>query len=220
MSLEDRSSAEETFRELETQLASLRTAAKSLREQRPSRMENIFHPGRQARREAEFGAAVASAIAKLGSAMREALKQQESNLAGVERHFLQVRDEGLASFKTELEKLRGEQEGLGREQAGAIEKVAERVAKMELQLKQLEQLEQLAQLAREHAQKIEQLAGGQQEFANELRERIQHVLDEQRVAIRQLSLKASEDAVLSDRARRATESKLEELAKQLPKRRQ
>jgi DNA repair ATPase RecN len=47
-------------------------------------------------------------------------------------------------------------------------------------------------------------------------ERIQHLLDEQRVCIRQLSLQASEEAVLADRARRATELKLDELARRVP----
>jgi hypothetical protein len=49
-----------------------------------------------------------------------------------------------------------------------------------------------------------------------LAERTQHLLDEQRVCIRQLSLQASEEAVLADRARRATELKLEELARRVP----
>jgi uncharacterized protein YukE len=48
-----------------------------------------------------------------------------------------------------------------------------------------------------------------------LAERTQHLLDEQRVCIRQLSLQASEEAVLADRARRATELKLEELARRI-----
>ena len=50
---------------------------------------------------------------------------------------------------------------------------------------------------------------------DEQAERIQHVLDEQRVSIRQLALQASEAAVLADRARRATELKLEELARRI-----
>ena len=45
--------------------------------------------------------------------------------------------------------------------------------------------------------------------------RVQQLLDEQRVCIRQLALQASEEAVLADRARRATELKLEELARRL-----
>ena len=81
-----------------------------------------------------------------------------------------------------------------------------------------EMRQQLEQLAREQGAKIEELVRGQGDLGDELRERIQHVLDEQRVAIRQVSLKASEDAILSDRARRAAELKLEELAKRLPPR--
>jgi chromosome segregation ATPase len=50
---------------------------------------------------------------------------------------------------------------------------------------------------------------------DEQAERIQHLLDEQRVCIRQLSLQASEEAVLADRARRATELKLEELSRRI-----
>jgi hypothetical protein len=48
-----------------------------------------------------------------------------------------------------------------------------------------------------------------------LAEKVQQLLDEQRVCIRQLSLQASEEAVLADRARRATELKLEELARRV-----
>lgn len=50
---------------------------------------------------------------------------------------------------------------------------------------------------------------------NEVRERIQHLLDEQRVCVRQLALQTSEEATLADRARRATELRLDELARQV-----
>jgi septal ring factor EnvC (AmiA/AmiB activator) len=76
--------------------------------------------------------------------------------------------------------------------------------------------EQLAQSGREQSEKISQLAAGQGNLANELRERIQQVLDEQRVSLRQISLKTSEEAVLADRARRATELRLDELARRVP----
>jgi chromosome segregation ATPase len=75
--------------------------------------------------------------------------------------------------------------------------------------------EQRERLAIEHEalrREFAQLAAGQ----DEVRERIQHLLDEQRVSIRQLALKTSEEAVLADRARRATELRLEELARRLP----
>lgn len=49
------------------------------------------------------------------------------------------------------------------------------------------------------------------ELLNETRERLQHIQEEQRVAFKQLSLENSEAAVLEDRARRKTETLLEEL---------
>ena len=78
---------------------------------------------------------------------------------------------------------------------------AERIHELQTRLQELDaRLEKTGMLDRDvHA------------LRNEISERIQHVLDEQRVCIRQLSLQASEDAVLSDRARRATELRLEEL---------
>lgn len=54
-----------------------------------------------------------------------------------------------------------------------------------------------------------------QEVTNEQRERIHHVLDEQRVCMRQLALQSSEQAVLADRARRATELRLDDLSKRM-----
>jgi DNA anti-recombination protein RmuC len=178
MAQDDRSLTDNLFRELETQLAALRTTSKSLRDERPSWSDNIFHPGRRAQQEADFGAAVVSALKQFGSSVRTLLAQQESKFAELERQ--------LSELKTE--------------QREELERV---------------QREQIEQAGRDHA-KVEEIAAAQTDLANEFRERIQHLLDEQRVTIRQLALKASEDAVLSDRARRATELKLEELAKCLP----
>jgi hypothetical protein len=67
-------------------------------------------------------------------------------------------------------------------------------------------------------EKIGQLSAGQDGLGSELRERIQHLLDEQRVCLRQLSLKTSEEAVLAERVRRATELRLEEFARRVPER--
>jgi chromosome segregation ATPase len=76
--------------------------------------------------------------------------------------------------------------------------------------------EQVEQLRSEYRAALAQLANDQrlalEQLANEYRERIQHLLEEQRVCIRQLSLQESEKAVLADRARRATEARLDELA--------
>ena len=52
---------------------------------------------------------------------------------------------------------------------------------------------------------------GVAELASELRERVQHVAEEQRVCFKQVALEISEAAVLEDRARRKTEALLEEL---------
>jgi hypothetical protein len=49
------------------------------------------------------------------------------------------------------------------------------------------------------------------ELVSELRERDEHLRDEQRVCFKQLALETSEAAVLEDRARRKTEAVLEEL---------
>jgi chromosome segregation ATPase len=192
---EDRSSAGEGFGQLDAELASLRAAAKALRDERPSWFEHIFHPDRHARRQAEFSAAVAAALTEMGAALRKAME----NFAEQERHF--------SNLEAEVAQLREQQERLARESAEALQNLTERAAEMR---------QQLESLAREQGVKIEQLVRGQSDLGNELRERIQHVLDEQRVAIRQVSLKASEDAILSDRARRGTELKLEELAKRIP----
>ena len=199
MAQENRTTADKAFHELETQLAALRATSKSLREKRPSRTENLFHPGRRAKEEADFGAAVVSALKDFGASIRNALAAQESKLAGLEHQLSEVRDE-----QNDLGRLRERQEQLAREQAEAMAAATRSATELR---------QQIEQLGREQETK---LAAVQKDLGNEFRERIQHLLDEQRIAIRQLALKASEDAILSDRARRATELKLEELAKRIP----
>ncbi|HEX4631465.1 MAG TPA: hypothetical protein VH188_10935 [Chthoniobacterales bacterium] len=188
MPAEDRS---EQFGELDAQIANLRAAAKSLRDERPSWFENIFHPGRQARRQSEFSAAVASTLKEIVGTIRKTT----TNTTDRERR--------LSNLESEFAQLRERLDQAERKSADGVQSAAERQ-------------QQLEQLAREQSEKIEQLVRSHGYLGNEFRERIQHVLDEQRIAIRQLSLKASEDAILSDRARRAAELKLEELAKRVP----
>ena len=178
----------EQFGDFDAQIASLRAAAKSLRDERPSWFEHIFHPDRQARRQADFNEAVVAALKDMGATIRKLTEN------------FSERGRQLSSLETELAQLREGQERIARESAQST----------------TEMRQQLEQLAREQGAKIEELVRGQGDLGNELRERIQHVLDEHRVAIRQVSLKASEDAILSDRARRASELKLEELAKRVP----
>ena len=236
MPSEDDSSASDALRELDA----LAAAAKSFREQKLSRSENLFHPNRHARREADFAAAVLAAV----KGIRDSVQNASARLSKLE-------DERLSKFDAELDELRRELERLKHERADSIKDAGDRAAELGEQLERFareqsesrdalsreqdkkletlarEQEQQLATLAREQKEKLEsfsqaegekinQLATGQADLRREIQERIQHVLEEQRVAIRQLSLKASEDAVLSDRARRAVETKLEELAKRVP----
>ena len=56
-----------------------------------------------------------------------------------------------------------------------------------------------------------QLAARLAELVNEFRERVMHLQEEQRVSFKQLALETSEAATLADRARRKTETMLEEL---------
>jgi hypothetical protein len=53
------------------------------------------------------------------------------------------------------------------------------------------------------------------DLVRELRERDEHLRDEQRICYKQLALERSEGAVLEDRARRKTEALLEELARRV-----
>ncbi len=205
MAPENRRTAEDAFRELENQLAALRTTSKTLREKRPSWSENLFHPGRRAKDEAEFGAAIVSAMKEFGASIRNALAEQESKLAELARQISEVRNE-----QADLGRLRERHEQLEK----FVHEQAETAAQLHQQMER--SMQQIEQSGREQGAKADQLASGQNDLANEFRERIQHLLDEQRVAIRQLALKASEDAILSDRARRATALKLEELAKRVP----
>src|SRR3954469_4069916 len=150
MAPDDRS---EQVGDFDAQIASLRAAAKSLRDERPSWFEHVFHPGRQARRQADFNAAVVAALKEMGATIRKIA----ANFSEREHH--------LSNLETELAQLCERQEGFARESAASA------------QMRQ-----QLEQLVREQGAKIEQLVRGQGDLGNELRERIQHVLDEQRVA--------------------------------------
>lgn len=77
--------------------------------------------------------------------------------------------------------------------------------------------EHIERLRRELADARAQALRGEAEarLRVELDERIEHLREEQRVSFKQLSLEASETAVLSDRARRRTDLRLEELAARL-----
>jgi chromosome segregation ATPase len=154
-------------------------------------LKRTLNPAAAASRQGKFNLALVDALEKALAALRETVARQE------------VRLERLQQDMTEL---RSQSAGLRESQEKEL---------AQLRQEQCERIEQLDQAYRE---KLNQLGAGQSDLGGELRERIQHLLDEQRVCIRQLSLKTSEEAVLADRARRATELRLEELAQRLPKR--
>src|SRR2546421_12440842 len=150
---------------LDPQLAVLRAAAKSMREQRPAWFEHIFHPGRHARRQEDFGAAVV-----------ETMKQMIASISTLTAKLAEKERE-ISMLKSDIAQLREHQERIGRESAETIQSLADRAAEMR---------EQFEHRACDHSEKIEQLgravADSHRDLGDEVRERIQHVLDEQRVA--------------------------------------
>lgn len=63
----------------------------------------------------------------------------------------------------------------------------------------------------------EQMRADRADLVRELRERDEHLHDEQRVCFKQLALETSEAAVLEDRARRQNETLLQELSRRIEK---
>src|SRR5436190_19077195 len=124
---------------LDTQLAALRATAKSLREQRPSWFEHIFHPGRHARRQEDFSAAMVETVKQVIAS----ISISTARLAETERE--------TSDLKNEIAELRENQERLGRESAGTVQNLTDRAAEMR------QQFEQFEQLAREHSEKIEEV---------------------------------------------------------------
>jgi chromosome segregation ATPase len=199
----DPGSSNDVFRKVQAKLGSIQASAKKISETPESRLKRTLNPAAFAARQGDFNIAVVDALEAAVTALREAGVGQDVRFEQLERNLEEMR-----SLSTEVRELR------------------ERLTAAEMQLAQMRQEHgelressaaagtQLTQLV----EKISQLSAGQGELGSELRERIQHLLDEQRVCIRQLSLKTSEEAVLAERARRATELRLEEFARRLPER--
>jgi chromosome segregation ATPase len=199
----DPGSSNDGFRKVEAKLGSIQAIAKKISETPESRLKRTLNPAAFAARQDDFNIAVVEGLKEVLTGLREAitshenrLEQLEQNVAETRSLLSEVRELGAHSTaaETQLTQMRQEQGEL-----------RERFAAAETQLTQL-------------VERIGQLSAGQGDLGGELHERIQHLLDEQRVCIRQLSLKTSEEAVLSERARRATELRLEELARRLPER--
>ncbi len=202
----DRVSADDVFSKIEAKLALIRAAATAPPDAPASWLKRTFGSPAPSSRQSDLNVAVVDALSAAVAALRKTVASQAIRLEQLERDLAEMRSlsgnmrelqERSAAVETELAQVRQEQGQL-----------RERSAAVETELMQLTQL----------GEKIDQLSTGQAGLGSELRERIQHLLDEQRVCIRQIALKTSEEAVFADRARRATEGRLEELAGRIPKR--
>jgi hypothetical protein len=155
-----------------------------------------------------FNAAVHHA---LGDA-RAVLAAQEQALAAHGKALARVQDEILTSLRAEAEADRARVAELQARLAHTDAQVAEAQARFESGGAQLRQafaagLERLNESL--HAETNARAA----ELHAEMRERVDGLLEEQRVCFKQLSLETGEAAVTHDRARRQLEARLEALEK-------
>lgn len=168
------------------------------------------------------------------SAVHHALGDARAALAAQEQALARVREEVLGELRAQAESERARAESerarateLQARLARAEAQVAEAQARFESGGAQLRQafaagLERLAESQRASTAALrEELGEGQlseiraraAELHAEMRERIDGLLEEQRVCFKQLSLETGEAAVTHDRARRQLEARLEALEK-------
>jgi hypothetical protein len=134
------------------------------------------------------------------------------NALGDARAALDAHESALAHLREELGRLRAEAESA----ASLASEIEARISSAESRFDA-----GLAEVRGALASGLDKLRGEQRERADalrnalrdELRDRADGLLEEQRVCFRQLSLEASELAVTQDRARRAVETRLEALEK-------
>jgi chromosome segregation ATPase len=179
-------SSDNIFRKLETILSELRIAATAPPEPPASWAKRTFKSAPDSARQSGFNLTLVDALSETLDVLRATMANQENRLQEIAREISEVR-----ALSENLDAFRERSDRLEaelRSAASNVRALQERSAVLETALAQ---------------------------SRDEQVERIQHLLDEQRVCIRQLSLQASEEAVLADRARRATELKLEELARRV-----
>ncbi len=139
----------------------------------------------------------------LETQLREAVESLQQNT-------LALRDE----YRAAVESLQRNTQALRDEQREAVESLQQNTLALRDEYRAaVESLQRNTQALRdEQRETVESLRHNLQD---EQRERIEHLLEEQRVSFRQLSLGASETAVMHDRARRDTEARLAELARRI-----
>lgn len=199
----DPGSSNNVFSQVEAKIARVLAAATAPPDMPESWLKRTFNPAAPSSRQSDFNGAVLEALEAAVTALREASTSQDIRFDQLERNLTELR-----SLSTEVRELRE------RSTAAETQLAQMRQEQGELRERSAAAETQMTELV----EKIGQVSAGQGDLGSELRERIQQLLDEQRVCLRQLSLKTSEEAVLSERARRATELRLEELARRLPER--
>jgi hypothetical protein len=161
----------------------------------------------------DFSAAEAKVLEaeRLGKAAEASQDSFSGRLSGASRERQREYDRAVVAALLELLRacqtaIRAQEARLAQveQQAGALLAHSERLHELQ---EQFAQGGQNAQMSREGVERLQ----------NELRERLQHIVDEQRVALRQLALQSSEEAVLADRARRGTEARLDSLEERVQK---
>ncbi len=222
--------ADDEFGKIEATLALIRTAATAPPDAPESWFKRTFAPAAPSSRHGEIDTSLVDALRDMVAVLREKVgthlarfEQLEQELAGLRSVMASVRElqERSAASETMLAQLRQEQGEVRDRLATIVQQIAQSGQERdEIRDRLATIVQQMAQSGREQSENISQLVSqlvaGQGTLANELRERIQQVLDEQRVSLRQISLKTSEEAILADRARRATELRLDELARRVP----
>jgi hypothetical protein len=131
------------------------------------------------------------------AAVHHALRDMLRTLSASEQDAARIRED-LAALRSDL-KQQGEETRTATESAT---EVANRAAQNAIDAA---------------AQIVTPIAKQLAELAKELRERDERLQDEQRVCFKQLTLEATETAVIEDRSRRKTEALLEELTRRVEK---
>ena len=216
----DRPPSDDAPRHAEANLAALRQLATASREGQSSWFARMFGSAKSA------DLALIDALEQQVADFQKTIDTQNTRLSRIERELNELR--ALADGFRELRGRLGNIEAelvQSREKSDRLEgELRQQNAQLAEQLREqnVQAAEQLrhqnihwAEQLREAAEKLRHEIAGMSGRLDELRDRIQQVVDEERVSIRQISLKTSEDAVLADRARRALELRLDALEQAL-----
>jgi archaellum component FlaC len=186
---------DDIFGKITAILGELRAAVTAPPDPPESWAKRAFNPPPGSTRQRDFNITLVKALTETLNVLRATAASHEAHLDRIAREVSETRalSENLDAFRERSDRFAAEL----RSAAISVKGLQERAAGIESEL----------------ARTREELSNDNQKLAGEMREGIQHLLDEQRVCIRQLALQASEQAILADRARRAVELKVEELAR-------